>query len=815
MLPLMNSTTKTALGWGRAGLLAAALAGLHPLAAQAQQPDSLARIRREFEKYTQRQPVEKVYLHLDRGLYASGELLWFKVYAVDGRQHQPLALTKVAYVEVLDARQQPILQAKIGLQGGTGHGSFQLPATLETGRYTVRAYTSWMKNGGPDYYFHCPVTVINSFAATQPAADTTTSYAVRFFPEGGHLVQGLAGTVGFKVTDGHGRGVAAEGEVLDARGRAVASFRTLKFGLGRFELTPAQLGAGYVAVVRVGGRPPLRQPLPEVQPQGYALHLADSGPALTLSVRAAQATNPETLYLLVHARHGVATARPIRLEAGQLQLRLLKAELPEGVVHFTVFDGRQQPVAERLYFQRPRQLLNVTARPDQIRYDSRSKVTLQVATGQPTATSLSVAVFRLDSLSRRPADISSTLWLTADLPGAVEQPDYYLYSPEAVAAEAADNLMLTHGWRRFRWDKLLAGQLPPPTYPSETNGHSISGQVLNRQTGAPVAGVTTFLASPDRRALLYNAISGDRGQVQFSVNDFTGPHRVVLQTDTRRDTSTYRLKLANPFSTEYAALLPAGAPLLPPSARPDLLRRHLQLQTQSAYFGRYNAPHPPRAADSTAFFGNPDESYWLDDFTRFKTMEEVVKEYVGGVQVRKRRGQYYYKAFDRYDKHPIQPVTVLLDGVPVFDVNQLLAMDPRTVQRVQAVRSSYVQGTVTHNALVSYTTYRGDLAGYQPGPAALVQEYEGLQWEREFYVPRYDTELEKQNRRPDLRHLLYWNPNVTTVAGRSAALEFFTGDEPGRYLVVVQGLSATGLSGSGSSSFEVQQPALSQRSSDR
>ncbi|UOQ81618.1 hypothetical protein [Hymenobacter sp. 5414T-23] len=108
---------------------------------------------------------------------------------------------------------------------------------------------------------------------------------------------------------------------------------------------------------------------------------------------------------------------------------------------------------------------------------------------------------------------------------------------------------------------------------------------------------------------------------------------------------------------------------------------------------------------------------------------------------------------------------------------------------------------------MSYSTYKGDLAGFQLDPRALIQEYEGVQYQREFYSPSYATAEEKQRRLPDMRNLLYWNPDVTTTATGSTTLEFFTSDQPGTYEVVVQGLAADGLSGTARFQFEVK-PAL-------
>ena len=41
--------------------------------------------------------------------------------------------------------------------------------------------------------------------------------------------------------------------------------------------------------------------------------------------------------------------------------------------------------------------------------------------------------------------------------------------------------------------------------------------------------------------------------------------------------------------------------------------------------------------DTSHFFGPPEKVYYLDDYTRFTTMEEVLREYVTGSSTEKAR----------------------------------------------------------------------------------------------------------------------------------------------------------------------------------
>lgn len=775
------------------------------------QTDSLKSITRQFNQYSGQALPEKLFLHLDRPLYVTGETMWFKIYAVDGTFHKPLPVSKIAYVEVLDQEQKPVLQGKIALQDATGRGSFVLPASLASGNYVVRGYTNWMKNFGPDYFFQCPVTIVNTFTSLglKPGQDSA-AYDIQFFPEGGNLVKGIPNTVAFKVTDKFGQGLDAEGTLLDQQGKLITPFKTLKFGLGRFSFTPTET-VSYTATITLANKQILSQKLPAVYEQGVVMHLAEE--SLDKIKITVQTNTPDLLtsdvLLLGHARQQISVSATIRLTNGQAEFSVNKKDLAEGISHFTLFNGQKQPLCERLYFRRPTQQLIINAATDKIDYTTRHKVSVQFATTtvarQAVPANLSLAVYRLDSLpTASTPNINSYIWLTSDLKGKIENPDYYFTDTSLDAAEATDNLMLTHGWRRFRWETVFSNKADSFEFLPELNGHLIQGRLTQNTTGKVVPGIPTFLASPSRHIRLYNSVSKENGLIQFDVKDFYGPREIILQTNTQQD-STYHFEIFNPFSQKYTTkqLTPFT---LSERYKTDIAQRHLQMQVQRVYFKKHTNVFKPAFTDSLAFYGQPDEKYLLDDFTRFRVMEEVMREYVPGVQVRIRKDGFHFMVFDNVNKSIFhENPMVLLDGVPVFNINKLMAVDPLKIQKLEVITSRYLQGTLTYNGLVSYTTYKGDLEGYQLNPRTFVQEYEGLQLQREFYAPRYETISEKQSRLPDLRNLLYWNPDLVSTTNANQKLEFYTSDKAGKYLVVMQGISPDGRAGNTSFSFEVKQ----------
>lgn len=111
------------------------------------------RIQTYFDKYQEDFPVEKAYLHLDKFTYTLGEDLWFSAYLVAGGTQVPSPLSNTLYVDFFDGEGLLLTQKMIQVENGRGAGDFKIPSFAKTGIYQIKAYTSWMKNFGEDYFF--------------------------------------------------------------------------------------------------------------------------------------------------------------------------------------------------------------------------------------------------------------------------------------------------------------------------------------------------------------------------------------------------------------------------------------------------------------------------------------------------------------------------------------------------------------------------------------------------------------------------------------------------------------------------------------
>ncbi|MGB4399225.1 MAG: hypothetical protein WBJ10_07640 [Daejeonella sp.] len=764
-------------------------------------------LKARFSEFTNKAYQEKIFLHTDKSFYNSGDLLWFKAYVVDGSTHKPSDLSKVAYVEILDSLQTPVLQAKISVKNGFGNGSFVLPSSLNSGNYKIRAYTNWMRNYSADYYFEELISIVN-YDKSLPYHSTPTSFVpdIQFFPEGGNLVENLMSKVAFKVNAPDTRAFIVSGFIIDQNNDTLLRFQPSGNGIGEFNFSP-ESGKQYRSVLLINNQKFTRE-LPQILSAGYVMNVRENNPE-KVQIRVDQTADlgGGTIYLLVHTRQKLKIVVSAAFKGNTLTFNIKKDLLGDGISHLTIFDHNKRPVAERLYFKHPKNKLNLQARPSSNQLGLRKKIDIDITSIDPAGKALpahvSVAVYRQDSLpSFTHQQILTYLWLSSDLKGPINNADQYLRDESPASNKALDQLMLTQGWRRFNWDQIISDKEASFTFIPEYQGHIINGTLVNTQNGLPANGIGTYLSIPGSRVQVYQGKSDTQGRISFFTKDLYGSNEAVISNNFAVD-SIYRLNIINPFSESFSEKRIPPLSLNQASSQ-RLNTYYINKQVRDIYAQRSNRFYSP-AIDSTAFYGTADISYHLDDYTRFPTMEEVLKEYILEISLLQRQKKAFIRASMSDQKGFYdQAAFLMVDGVPFFDADKIVAFDPLKIKTIDIVNHRYLLNEKVVEGIINFKSYKSDLAGFEIDPRSVVLDYEGLQLKREFYSPIYATETELKSRLPDFRDLLFWESDVQTDESGKAKLSFYTSDQEGNYKIIIQGISNSGLAGSGHGSFMVK-----------
>lgn len=141
----------------------AALAAITPTAMAAGDltADSVAaRLERQRYEY----PQETIHVTTDQGVYLAGDTIWMRPFVVDASTHRQVGASRYVYVELAAPTGDVVKRVKLLGKNGRYKGYLPLPMTLPEGRYTLSAYTTFMRNQGQDFFFRKPLNILSPYA---------------------------------------------------------------------------------------------------------------------------------------------------------------------------------------------------------------------------------------------------------------------------------------------------------------------------------------------------------------------------------------------------------------------------------------------------------------------------------------------------------------------------------------------------------------------------------------------------------------------------------------------------------------------------
>ncbi len=327
----------------------------------------------------------------------------------------------------------------------------------------------------------------------------------------------------------------------------------------------------------------------------------------------------------------------------------------------------------------------------------------------------------------------------------------------------------------------------------EYDGHVVTAKVISNWNQQPASGVNCVLSVPSAIPFgFYTGVSDSEGIVKFNIKGYFGNGQVLLKAFPDKNPSSYTFEIVSPFADSAHKPYFTGKIRLNDIDSAELIRRSIAMQAGNIYFQKeLNNFSAPPVKDSFPFFGKAEYSYYLDDYKRFSTMEEVLREYVRNITVSLRNGKLRMSIVDEKNLRTYDDgILVMIDGVPITDYNNIFNYDPHKVKKLQVVPLLFLAGQHAFPGVVSLETYNATFDAFDIDNSVSVFEYDGFQLQRDFFSP---SPKERDNLRiPDYRTTLLWTQGVDITANRKYSAEAFASDFSGTYLVQFQGILANG-----------------------
>ena len=758
-------------------------------------------------------PQEKVFVHTDKSNYLAGDSIWFRGYIVNALTNRQSPLSYYLYVDLVDDNSTIVSHSMILTDSiGIFDNAISLSPKLPTGIYRIVAYTSYMRNFPQEKFFSKEIR-ITGITETKEVKDSkranganrtykanggnrtgvATPFSVSVMPEGGNLLAGVTQKVAFKAIGRDGYGKDVKVKVVDDKGTVYAEGESKHLGMGcvTIEATSEPL---FLEATDAEGNSQ-RVQFPEALTTGIGIAAVQHGDYLIAHPISTPDMDLSKAMLVIHGSLNIAVGENLTGEDVKIPL----SNLHEGVTLLSIVEKATNKIlAERAVFIR-----NVkadigrtksgiaSAQPEGSKARSLVKATITAPQG---LYSLSVTDENSTITDTLQDNIVSSLLLSSDVKGYVEQPQYYFRNVTAKTDYDLDLLMLTQAWRRYDISDILNDVRPSNKYPIEQS-QAIEGEVggiWKKNMKAP--SLLLMCRYPKITKILDLNESGHFAIEGLQFADST--EFLIAALNHKGKTSFMNLEIAEPDVPKH--IMSATPNLFPTeeymSASSFKLRKSHLRNMALVELPDLDVVGKKREKPINSYGIQPDKAYNADDenLKDCNTMEDLLIS-LNAKTTADESGRETFAG------------TVYVDDFP-YDKEYVMDLMPQDFERVEYMRphnagnmvfsdsEGNYQQSVDYGVLI-IKLKRGGMSTEKTGKNAFATKVImplGFKQDVEFYSPAYDTAEKKKDAATDIRTTIYWNPRIIIDETGKKEVEFYLPDNSAELHYDLQGLSKSG-----------------------
>lgn len=756
-------------------------------------------------KYGSEFAQERTYLHYDKSSYAPGETIWFKVYLMEGTY--PAFASKNFYIDWTDDKGNLLHHSVSPMQAATTNGQYDIPADYKGSYIHVKAYTKWMLNFDSAFIYEKDIRIISNKPITAPVVKNVPP-TITFFPEGGEMVESVSNKVAFKAVNQFGKPVKVKGVIKNAEGKTIDSLRVLHDGMGFFFLLPKP-GEKFIAKWKDEIGVEYTTLLPEVKPEGVTLQVSLSTGRRNFVIYAdpsiAEKIGKVNVIGTMNQYQAFKVTKDI--SKGNAQGTIPVTDLPSGILTITVFDEKWKPLAERItYIDNGEYRFKAEMTVQHWGLNKRARNEIEIAVPDSLYANFSVAITDAAIDTDSSNNIISHLLLTSEIKGQVYNPTYYFNPANEKAAQHLDLVMLTNGWRRFKWEDVVTGKLPTINFERDTSYLSLTGKIY---------GVTpTQLRDKPYLIIVLSQKAGGEGNKMIFAEvkpngTFGDPGTIFFDTanvyyQLSKSIKDATVKFMESRLPAYKNRIAATGSFYNQVGDTTGYARHFQLSDEMArllmqYEGKTLQNVTLKAKTKTPI-QLLDEKYASGMFGGSDGYQfDLINDKLAGIS----------PSIFTYLQSKVPGLSInvagqtpelqwrggtpllFLDEVP-SDADFLSSINVNDVAYIKVFRPPfYGAGGGGSGAIAVYTRRGGDIQN-TPGKGLSSNSVSGYSMIRQFYSPVHSS-FTPANDLKDLRTTLYWNPQViTTPQKNSAKLTFYNNDVTKAFRVIIEGITKDG-----------------------
>jgi len=321
----------------------------------------------------------------------------------------------------------------------------------------------------------------------------------------------------------------------------------------------------------------------------------------------------------------------------------------------------------------------------------------------------------------------------------------------------------------------------------EKEGIVVEGHVKDLSTGAPFNKGCIFLSVPDSIPWLDFLITGEDGYFHFQLKDYYGEVPVVVQGFDPEKKKLLRISLNKTDSIKEG--VPAYESRLIPMDIQKSIGNSIEATTMRKIFNCQEIfiSNPRlKKRHEYPFYGVPTETIRPALFIDLPDFTEISRELLPGVK---------FRAFNRVPTLNIlnpatlnyfnDPPLVLLNGIPVQDLNVIKNMGSKDIDRIEICRRERFYGDLAFPGVVAIYSSKQVIKVLPETDELIKLNLDAIQPEGSLTIPKEHVQNE-----PDLRKVLLWQSGIKSEG--TINLDFETSDIKGNFKIIVRGITRDG-----------------------
>lgn len=747
---------------------------------------------------------EKIDLQSDRNIYMTGENIWFSASYLLNKSFGKKQISNTLYLELINQNNQTIAKNKYEINNGKASGRIVIPNRINTGNYLLRAYTQYQRNFNSLNFAYQQLTIINP-NRTSKFYSSDSAQSVRIFPEGGHFIKGISTRACVVLNDSINQNVKRI-QLLKNNGSVVTSHQQKSNGLYKFNITPTD-SIQHKLKIKLSRSDSFTNPISNISPEELNTQIRHKGNKIIYTIynnREKETDSQEYTIEVYTSNFRKIKTKAFQLTKDKFQISFEKENLDNGILYFVLKQQANKIEHINTTYRGVEKKHRLEVNTNQKNYKPREKIKVNL-TPESTYKKINASVSvvrkgsRLEHYKYLPQYIFKHPLLLENFLQSKMPLDSVPIKQIATGLISYDNKINNDKFYSF----INNISNNPIIHIPEIRGITISGRLQSKESKNGIAKQKVFLSVPFNYPQIHTDKTNMNGEFIFSLDNMKGINDIYLSPGfNSKDNKSIELLVNNKFANQ----------------KPQFERSALQITKEDKHLleeimvNHQLKAYNNRSTQDTSGVTNVrknlsilkgSRTVKLSDYIEFESMKSVFNEIIEDVYIKNINGSPVLK-IQRKEGYliPGQPL-VLFDNLPVLDIKKILSVHPSKIKKIQVISRPYILGEHTLNGIVKITSKTNNFANIKFMEESRFLRYKGYAHKKEFLSPNYNIKSDKNNRKPDFRTTLYWNPSVS-IKPEGTSISFYSSDRKGQYIIIVRGYDKNGNLYYGRNSFHVE-----------